>query len=84
MPSSIPDLIMKRANCVFLWAQLTVEKVWDPKLEGYGLQRMEAVILSVPQELDALYRELLLKMGSDSLKLISRPVFYLKSNVMIL
>ncbi|KAI8663498.1 NACHT-sigma domain-containing protein [Fusarium keratoplasticum] len=68
--STIPDLIMKRANGVFLWARLVVKRILDLELEGAGLKQIEAVILSVPQELDALYRQLIQSMSPDSLKLI--------------
>ncbi|KAH7008750.1 ankyrin repeat-containing domain protein [Ilyonectria destructans] len=37
---------------------------------GAGLKEIEAVILSVPQELDALYRDLIRNIGSESLNLI--------------
>ncbi|KAI8663493.1 hypothetical protein NCS57_00950500 [Fusarium keratoplasticum] len=68
--STIPDLITERADGVFLWAMLVVKRVLDLELEGAGLKQIEAVILSVPQELDALYRELIQSMSPDSLKLI--------------
>lgn len=53
-----------------MWALLVVEQVLDFDREGAGLRKIEAVVLSVPQELDALNRELLRNMGSDSLKLV--------------
>ncbi|KAM6529647.1 hypothetical protein FALCPG4_007776 [Fusarium falciforme] len=68
--STIPDVIVKRADGVFMWARLMVKQVLDLEREGIGLKKIEAVILSVPQELDALYRDLIRNMGSDSLKLI--------------
>ncbi|KAJ4175987.1 hypothetical protein NW767_015599 [Fusarium falciforme] len=70
MSPTIPDLITKRAEGVFLWASLMVNKVLDLDRDGVGLKKIEAVILSVPQELDALYHELIRNMASDSLKLI--------------
>ncbi|KAM6516688.1 hypothetical protein FALCPG4_014862 [Fusarium falciforme] len=68
--STIPDLITKRADGVFLWARLVVKRILGLELEGAGLKQIEAVILSVPQELDALYRQLIQSMSPDSLKLI--------------
>ncbi|KAH7218866.1 hypothetical protein DER44DRAFT_804895 [Fusarium oxysporum] len=68
--STIPDLITKHAQGVFMWAHLVVEQVLDLDNEGAGLKKTEAVILSVPQELNALYHELIRNMPSDSLKLV--------------
>ncbi|RKK67488.1 hypothetical protein BFJ69_g14456 [Fusarium oxysporum] len=73
--STIPDLITKRADGVFLWAWLMVKQVLDLEREGIGLQEIEAKIGSVPQELDDLYCELIQNMGSDSLKLIQWVCF---------
>ncbi|OWT42488.1 ankyrin repeats (3 copies) domain-containing protein [Pochonia chlamydosporia 170] len=70
VPSTIPGLITKRANGVFLWAWLVVKRVLDLHLEGAGLKRMETVIFSVPQELDTVYDKLLRKMRPDSVTLI--------------
>ncbi|KAF5257312.1 hypothetical protein FOXYS1_12164, partial [Fusarium oxysporum] len=66
----IPELIMNRAEGVFMWAWLVVKQVLALERKGAGLKEIEAVILSVPQELDNLYRELIRNMDSDSLKLI--------------
>ncbi|UPL04109.1 hypothetical protein LCI18_015043 [Fusarium solani-melongenae] len=68
--STIPDLIIERAEGVFLWAMLVVKRVLDLELEGAGLKQIEDVILRVPQELDALYRQLIQSMSPESLKLI--------------
>ncbi|KAH7228874.1 hypothetical protein BKA60DRAFT_590008 [Fusarium oxysporum] len=68
--STIPDLITKHAQGVFMWAHLVVEQVLNLDNEGAGSKKIEAVILSVPQELHALYRELIRNMPSDSLKLV--------------
>ncbi|KAM6512238.1 hypothetical protein FSOLCH5_009957 [Fusarium solani] len=46
------------------------KQVLDLEREGIGLKEIKAKIRSVPQELDALYCELIRSMGSDSLKLI--------------
>ncbi|KAH7008752.1 hypothetical protein EDB80DRAFT_751365 [Ilyonectria destructans] len=76
--STIPDLITNRADGVFLWAWLMVEQVLDLEREGVGLKKIEAVILSVPQELDALYHELIRNMASDSLKLVQWICFAMR------
>ncbi|KAJ4175643.1 hypothetical protein NW767_015719 [Fusarium falciforme] len=68
--STIPDLIIKRADGVFLWAWLIVKQVLDLEREGIGLKEIEAKIRSVPQKLDALYCELIRNMSSESLKLM--------------
>ncbi|KAJ5390819.1 ankyrin repeats (3 copies) domain-containing protein [Penicillium cataractarum] len=76
--STLPDLIMKRANGVFLWASLVVTQVLDLELEGAGLKHMEHVILSVPEELNALYFDLVQKMPSNSGKLIQWICFAMR------
>ncbi|KAM6529650.1 hypothetical protein FALCPG4_007779 [Fusarium falciforme] len=68
--STIPPLITNRADGVFLWALLVVKKVLDLEREGAGLKEMEAVILSVPPELDTLYHQLIQNARPDSLKLV--------------
>ncbi|RSL38004.1 hypothetical protein CEP53_015273, partial [Fusarium sp. AF-6] len=75
---TIPDLIMKRADGVFLWARLVVKQVLDLELEGSGLKHIEAVIRSVPQELNALYRQLIQNMSPVSLKLIQWICFAIR------
>ncbi|KAH7218869.1 hypothetical protein DER44DRAFT_804898 [Fusarium oxysporum] len=68
--SMIPDLITNRAEGVFMWAWLVVKQVLALERKGAGLKEIEVVILSVPQELDALYYQLIRNMDLDSLKLI--------------
>ncbi|KAL9570475.1 hypothetical protein ACKAV7_005406 [Fusarium commune] len=68
--SMIPELITKCADGVFLWAWLVVKQVLGLERKGAGLKEIEAIILSVPQELDVLYRRLIQSMTLDSLKLI--------------
>ncbi|KAH7478382.1 hypothetical protein FOMA001_g9748 [Fusarium oxysporum f. sp. matthiolae] len=68
--SMIPELITNRAEGVFMWAWLVVKQVLALERKGAGLKEIEVVILSVPQELDALYYQLIRNMDSDSLKLI--------------
>lgn len=68
--ATIPDLISKRADGVFLWAWLMVKQVLDLEREGIRSKEIEAKISLVPQKLDALYYELIQNLGLESLKLI--------------
>ncbi|KAH7176285.1 hypothetical protein EDB81DRAFT_897484 [Dactylonectria macrodidyma] len=76
--SRIPELITNRANGVFMWAWLVVKQVLGLERKGAGWKEIETVILLVPQELDALYRELIRNMGSDSIKLVQWICFALR------
>ncbi|KAG8168974.1 hypothetical protein KVR01_001723 [Diaporthe batatas] len=76
--SSIPDLIIQRANGVFLWAELVVKNVLDLDRDGETVCKIEAEISSVPQELDDLFRELIREMDSASLKLIQWICFAMR------
>ncbi|KAH7008755.1 ankyrin repeat-containing domain protein [Ilyonectria destructans] len=76
--SMIPDLITKRAEGVFLWAWLVVNQVLKLDREGVGPKKIEAEIRSIPQKLDALYRELIRNMGSDSLNLVQWICFAMR------
>ncbi|KAH7019084.1 hypothetical protein EDB80DRAFT_188633 [Ilyonectria destructans] len=76
--SAIPDLITSRAQGVFLWAWLVVKQVLNLNRRGIKLDRIEAEVHLVPQELDDLYRELIRNMGPDSLKLIEWICFAMK------
>ncbi|KAM5353207.1 hypothetical protein ACJZ2D_016898 [Fusarium nematophilum] len=76
--STIPDLITERADGLFLWAWLVAKQVLDLERKGAGLKKIEAVILSVPQELDALYRKLIQSMSPDSLKLVQWVCFVVR------
>ncbi|KAI8398630.1 hypothetical protein FOFC_19845 [Fusarium oxysporum] len=78
MSSTIPDLITEHADGVFLWAGLVVNQVLDLERKGIGLKKIETEILSVPQELDALYCQLIRNMDSDSLKLIQWICFAMR------
>ena len=68
--SAIPKLIVDRANGIFLWALLVVNRVLELELKGEGLMMIEAEIRSIPPELNTLYQELARGMTSASLKLI--------------
>ncbi|KAL9570478.1 hypothetical protein ACKAV7_005409 [Fusarium commune] len=76
--STIPKLVTKRADGIFLWAWLVVKQVLGLERKGAGLKEIEAVILSVPQELDILYRQLIQSMSPDSLKLIQWICFAMR------
>ncbi len=54
----IPTLIIDRANGVFLWAFLMVNRVLDHERNGEGLAMIAAEIRSIPPDLDQLYRGL--------------------------
>ncbi|KAI8630554.1 ankyrin repeat-containing domain protein [Xylariaceae sp. FL1651] len=56
--SFIPALITKRAEGVFMWACLVVNKALDLDNEGASLKRIENRINSTPPELDEIYDEL--------------------------
>lgn len=70
--SAIPALIIDRASGVFIWTRLVIEQVLELEHDAEDLEKMKAKILSVPQEIDDLYHELIRNMGLDSssLKLI--------------
>jgi ankyrin repeat protein len=76
--STIPKLVTKRADGIFLWAWLVVKQVLGLERKGAGLKELEAIILSVPQELDILYRQLIQSMNPDSLKLMQWICFAMR------
>ncbi|KAF5013622.1 hypothetical protein FDECE_383 [Fusarium decemcellulare] len=68
--SSIPGLIEKRADGVFLWAWLMVKEVLALERSGAGPKQIQDKIWLVPQKLDTLYLGLVQNMDSESLKLV--------------
>ncbi|KAH7215363.1 hypothetical protein DER44DRAFT_158228 [Fusarium oxysporum] len=70
--STIPDLITKHAQGVFIWAYLVVDRILGLNNEGEGLRRIKKEIYSIPPELDDLYNDLIQNMDERpaSLKLI--------------
>ncbi|RYC80571.1 hypothetical protein BFJ63_vAg16545, partial [Fusarium oxysporum f. sp. narcissi] len=70
--STIPDLITKHAQGVFIWAYLVVDRILGLNNEGEGLRRIKKEIYSIPPELDDLYHDLIRNMDEKpaSLKLI--------------
>ncbi|KFA66966.1 hypothetical protein S40285_09524, partial [Stachybotrys chlorohalonatus IBT 40285] len=70
--STIPELITKRADGVFMWARLMVDQALRLDNEGEGLKKIETMIHSVHSELDELYSGLVRGMDKTpaSLQLI--------------
>ncbi|KAG6980589.1 Ankyrin repeat domain-containing protein 50 [Fusarium oxysporum f. sp. conglutinans] len=70
--STIPDLVIKRAQGIFIWARLVVERILDLDNEGIGLKKIKNEIYSIPPELDDLYHDLIRNIDERpaSLKLI--------------
>ncbi|KAL6406195.1 hypothetical protein AUP68_10363 [Ilyonectria robusta] len=70
--STIPDLITKHAQGVFIWAYLVVDRILDLDNGGAGLKKIEDEIYSIPPDLDNLYHDLVRNVDERpaSLKLI--------------
>lgn len=70
--STIPDLITERADGVFMWARLVVNRALGLDNEGAGLKKIEAMVNSIHPELDELYCGLVQSIDDKpaSLKLI--------------
>ncbi|KAM0549145.1 hypothetical protein ACHAPJ_009600 [Fusarium lateritium] len=75
--SPIPNLITERAEGVFMWARLVVDKAMRLDNEGQVLKRIEDAVYDIPPDLDELYLGLVRSMGkkSTSLKLIQWVCF---------
>jgi len=67
--SNLSDLVTNRANGVFMWARLVVDKALELDDEGVGLRKIEAAVKDVPKELEDLYTELVQDMRQDPLSL---------------
>ncbi|KAK4069551.1 uncharacterized protein Triagg1_6975 [Trichoderma aggressivum f. europaeum] len=74
-PSVIQNLIIGRASGIFLWARLVVKQVQDLELEGFGPNKIEAIIRTIPEDLHELYKTLIHGMGPPSLRLIQWVCF---------
>ncbi|KAL6401197.1 hypothetical protein AUP68_16923 [Ilyonectria robusta] len=72
MGSTLPDLITGRADGVFMWARLVVERVLKLEREGEGPRRIEDAVYAIPTDLHKLYDELVRSVdkNSASIKLI--------------
>ncbi|RYP74287.1 hypothetical protein DL771_003108 [Monosporascus sp. 5C6A] len=57
--STIPDLVTKRAQGVFIWAHLVVDRILDLDNKGAGLKKIEDEIYFIPPDLDDLYYDLI-------------------------
>ncbi|RKK95798.1 hypothetical protein BFJ71_g8264 [Fusarium oxysporum] len=70
--SKIPDLVTKRAQGVFIWAYLVVNRILDLDNGGAGLKQIEDETYSIPPDLDDLYHDLIRNMDERlaSLKLV--------------
>ncbi|KAH7175768.1 hypothetical protein EDB81DRAFT_22618 [Dactylonectria macrodidyma] len=70
--STIPDLITKHAQGVFIWAYLVVNQILNLDNGGAGLKKIEDEIYSIPPDLDNLYHDLIRNVDERpaSLKLI--------------
>ncbi|KAM5342893.1 hypothetical protein ACJ41O_013859 [Fusarium nematophilum] len=76
--SKILDLVTKRAQGVFIWAHLVVDRILDLDNGGAGLKKIEDEIYSIPPDLDDLYHDLIRDMGPDSLKLVQWICFAMR------
>ncbi|KAH6613521.1 hypothetical protein F5144DRAFT_406716 [Chaetomium tenue] len=66
--SNIPELIAGRADGIFMWARLVVDRALSMFRGGESLARIERMVQSTPPELDELYQILL-----EGLKPDERP-----------
>ncbi|KAK2669755.1 Ankyrin repeat [Fusarium oxysporum f. sp. vasinfectum] len=75
--STIPELITKHAQGVFIWAYLVVDRILDLDNGGAGLREIEDEIYSIPPDLDDLYHDLIRNVNERpaSLKLIQWVCF---------
>ncbi|KAL8402397.1 hypothetical protein RB596_008966 [Gaeumannomyces avenae] len=67
---TVQELIASRANGVFMWARLAVEKVQELASEGHSETKIRNSINLLPRELEEVYRQLAKDMGPPSIKLI--------------
>ncbi|KAL8310334.1 hypothetical protein RB597_010258 [Gaeumannomyces tritici] len=67
---TVQELIASRANGVFMWARLAVEKVQELEREGHSETKIRNSINLLPGELEEVYRQLAKDMEPRSIKLI--------------
>ncbi|KAL8395835.1 hypothetical protein RB595_003329 [Gaeumannomyces hyphopodioides] len=75
---TVQELIASRANGVFMWARLAVEKVQELEREGYSETKIRNSINLLPGELEEVYRQLAKDMEPRSIKLIRWICFALR------
>ena len=78
--TTIPDLIISRAEGVFMWVRLTAERVLELELDGVELSMIKEKVKSTPRKLDNLYQRLVQSMNrrSVSLRLIQWICFAIR------
>ncbi|KAL8311280.1 hypothetical protein RB597_002067 [Gaeumannomyces tritici] len=67
---TVQELIASRANGVFMWARLAVEKVQELASEGHSETKIRNSVNLLPRELEEVYRQLAKDMEPPSIKLI--------------
>ncbi|KAL8330732.1 hypothetical protein RB593_001618 [Gaeumannomyces tritici] len=75
---TVQELIASRANGVFMWARLAVEKVQELEREGHSETKIRNSINLLPGELEEVYRQLTKDMEPRSIKLIQWICFAVK------
>jgi hypothetical protein len=72
VPARIPAAIIGRADGVFMWARLVIDRVLHLVRKGKGWKDIEAELQVIPPDLDELYKNLVQDMDEKpvSLKLI--------------
>ncbi|KND87194.1 Vegetative incompatibility protein HET-E-1 [Tolypocladium ophioglossoides CBS 100239] len=67
--STIPIMITERANGVFMWARLVVQKALELDNDGHSLATIKNSIESIPPELDEVYARLVEDMDDKEVSL---------------
>ncbi|OAA74836.1 nb-arc and ankyrin domain containing protein [Akanthomyces lecanii RCEF 1005] len=78
--SRIADVITNRADGIFMWASLQIDRALELERNGASLAKTEAEILSTPRGLFGVYEELVqnMKERSKSLKMIQWICFAMR------
>ncbi|KAJ4147118.1 hypothetical protein LMH87_001665 [Akanthomyces muscarius] len=78
--SRIADVITNRADGIFMWASLQIDRALELELNGASLAKIEAEVLSTPRGLFGVYEELVqnMKERSKSLKMIQWICFAMR------
>ena len=75
---TILNTVIASAKGVFLWAYLVVDRVLRLERDGESLDEIEAVVRSIPPELNDIYQELFQDMGMNSLRLFQWVYFAIR------